>query len=72
MVTEDTLFESLAVIRRGELKSGDLLVLCHPGCMSSAGYHRLIDACQRVIGAGVKVIVLEEGVSVGAILSKGA
>lgn len=76
MVTDDTLFdtregETLAVIKRGELQSGDLLVLCHPGHLTNAGYGRLIEACERVIGAGVKVLLLEDGIGIEAILSRG-
>jgi hypothetical protein len=60
-----------AVIKRGELRPGDLLVLSHPGELTDRSYHRLIDQIGQEVGLGVKVILLEGGITVEAILGRG-
>lgn len=73
-MAEETLFTpedgvTAAVIKRSELRPGDLLVLAHPGHLTDGVYSRLVETTQRVLGNDIKVILLEEGMTVDSILS---
>lgn len=59
-----------AVIPRGELRRGDLLVLSCPGMMTDRTYTRLVRQMGEEVGEGVKVILLEDGITVNAILGR--
>lgn len=60
--------DSTAVIRHGELRRGDVLVLACLGGLTEAGYRRLQAACAAL---EITAMILEGGLEIAAILHKG-
>jgi hypothetical protein len=58
----------LAVIRHGDLRPGDVLVLSCLGGLTDAHYRRLQAACAEL---GITAMILEGGLEIAAILHKG-
>ena len=63
-VTLDDVIEGVATLT---LKPGDILVLRHPRILSVEAMHRLATDVQRHLPADVKVLVLEDGMTVARI-----
>lgn len=60
----------IGIIEVIDIKPDDLIVLTHSGNMSSEAYQRLVEAVSGALG-GAKVVVLEDGMEIRAILRKG-
>lgn len=58
------------VIRHGQLRPGDLLVLSYPGQLLTSTATRLAGQLSEEIGHGVQVLILDNGMSVHAIIAR--
>lgn len=58
----------MAVIKQGELRLGDVLVLSCSGGLTDAGYRRMSAAAAEL---GITLLILDGGLEITAILHKG-
>lgn len=66
-VTADLEVTDISIIEVVDIKPNDLIVLTHSGNMTSEAYQRLVTALSDALG-GAKVVVLEDGMEIRAIL----
>ena len=69
-VTADLEVCDVSIIEVVDIKPDDLIVLTHSGNMSIVAYQRLVTALSDALG-GAKVVVLEDGMEITAILRRG-
>ena len=69
-VTADLEVCDVSIIEVVDIKPDDLIVLTHSGNMSNVAYQRLVTALSDALG-GAKVVVLEDGMEITAILRRG-
>jgi hypothetical protein len=60
------------VIKAADVQAGDTVYFSHPGKLSHVGLERFVDAAKRSFPDGVKVTVLEEGMTIEGILRFGS
>ena len=68
-VSADIELSEISVINVIDIRPDDLIVLAYGGHMDSETYHRLITALSGALG-GAKVVVLEDGMEINAILRR--